>query len=280
MQPTILQMLQDQAKDRLKEAEVPLLSSEDSDTVDRTRLVFTVTLNKRTDTAPAILVESKLYERVRLWRDPAKEMELATWAQSGVGGPRITNEMLFQVFDGQLNQFIKAYREVNPNPTRAESAGPNSPVHHSDNSNALQWLNGITVFVSFRPDVLADAAQRAELQKTLQREAEEKLVKAGIPLLKWVAETERAGHPLLYIFITLSRPNSDRHAIEVESAFWQQVRPVRDPRKETSAVTWESEASDGWPISDEAVLKVLNNQLDEFIKAYRAANSKLSAVRQ
>ncbi len=79
MQPTVLQMLQDRAKDRLRQAEIPLLkATEEAEMRGRPRLVFTITLNKRTDTAPTIVVESRLYERVRLWRDPTKEMELAT----------------------------------------------------------------------------------------------------------------------------------------------------------------------------------------------------------
>ena len=283
MQPTVLQMLQDRAKDRLRQAEIPLLkSTEEAEMRGRPRLVFTITLNKRTDTAPTIVVESRLYERVRLWRDPTKEMELATWVWSGSGyASRVTHEMLFQVFEGQLDGFIRDYREVNPNPTRVISSTPNPPAQVKDNANSLQGLNGIKLFVAFRPDHLADAAQRAELQKKLQEEAESKLVQAGIPVPKYSDEPGR--RPLLYVLITLGhRPNFQMHApaIAVESAFWQEVLHLRDPQKQTYAVTWESEASDGGPITDDAVRQVLNRQLDEFIKAYSAANSKLSAVRQ
>ncbi len=83
------------------------------------------------------------------------------------------------------------------------------------------------------------------------------------------------------MFITLSQPNFHAPAIAVESAFWQQVRPVRDPRRQTYAVTWEWDASDDGPtVTDEALLRVFNSQLDAFMKAYNTANSKLSAVRQ
>jgi len=280
MQPSILQMLQDRAKDRLREAEVPLLQAIDQrDMAGRPRLVFTVTLNKSTTTAPTIVVDSRLYERVLLSSDPAKEMELATWVQSGIGvASRVTTEMLLQVFDGQLDGFISKYREVNPNRTTVEKSMVNPPAQdEGKNANSLQGLNGVDLFVSFRPDVLADTnqrTQRAELQKKLQKETEARLAKAGIP--KWGQETEQTPRPLLNLFITLSRPNSYRRAIEVESTFWQQVRPIRDLKKQTYAVTWESQGSDD-ELTDEALLRVITSQLEEFIKSYSTANPRLSS---
>jgi hypothetical protein len=283
---TTLQTLQDRANNRLRQAGIPLLQqTEDAGMVRRPRLVFTVTLNKHTETAPTIQVESRLYERVRLWRDAAKEMDLATWVQGGVGyAPKVTQEMLLEVFDGQLDEFINAYRAANPNPMSVESSTPNPPVQTRESSNSLQGLNGIRLFLSLRPDQLADAHHIADLQKMLQKEAEAKLVQAGIPVLK----TEPAGRPLLYLFITLSRPNVRTQAppIVVESDFWQRVRPIRDIGKEIYAVTWEShragsfaKSDDGAPvITEEAILKVLTSQLDEFIKAYNTANPKLSSV--
>ena len=279
MQPTILQVLQERARDQLTEAELPLLPATDAgDTVHSPRLVFIVTVNKNTDTAPAILVESKVYERGHLWRDSAKEMELATWVQHGVGAPRVTHELLFQVFDGQVKQFIKAYREVNPKPIHVERRTADPPSQLSVNSNGLEGLKGTNLFVAFRPDVRADANRRAQLQKALQKEAESRLVKAGIPLLNTAEEHERAGQSLLYLLITLSPPISYAPAIEVQGALWQQVRPVRDPQKQIYAVTWESRTRDDGPIADDAVLEILNNQLEEFIKAYKAANSKLATI--
>src|SRR5690349_4172950 len=63
LQATTLQMLQQRAKDRLQQAGIPLLKlSAEADMVGRPRVVFTVTLNKHIEAAPAILVESKFYE--------------------------------------------------------------------------------------------------------------------------------------------------------------------------------------------------------------------------
>ena len=277
-QPATLQMLQERARKMLKEAEVPLLESTDEvDMNGRPRLVFTVTLNKKTDTAPAVYVESSIYERVRLWRDEKKETDLATWVMDGVGGPTATQQMLLDVFDGQVKGFIKAYRAVNPNRSPAESGSADQAAQFSDNPNTLEGLTGAKLFVSSRPGAF-DHPRTPALIKMLQSEAEKKFKQAGIPLHRYGSESEPAGRPLFYIFITLSGANSGRSPIEIESKFWQRVRPVRDPRKDVYAVTWESKASDGGPVNDDAVLRVMNSQLDEFIMAFLAVNPKLTSV--
>lgn len=281
LQPTVLQMLQDRAKDGLKHAEIPVLqSTEESDMSGKPRLVFTVTANKPSDKAPTIVVESGLYERVRLWRDDTKEMELGTWVYSGNGyASRVTTEMLFQVFDGQLNRFIKDYREVNPKPTLAVSGstGPDPAPPLKEIGNSLQGLNGIDLFVWSGPSA-SPAAPLAALIKMVQTEAEKTFIEAGIPLLKYVKETEASGRRLLYISFKLNHPSSHASAIEVEGKFWQEVRPLRDLKKQMDAVTWESQTDNGGPINDEAVLQAVGAQIAEFIKAYRAANPQPSSA--
>lgn len=275
--PIILEQLQERANQQLTQAEIPLLKITDDDVTGRPVLAFLVTANKDTQTAPTIVVETKLNERVRLGRDATKELDLATWAYDGVGvASRVTEKLLFDVFDTQVNNFIKAYRAANPNLKAGEGTTASSLPPVEDKVDSLQGLNGITLFVAFRPEGKLESPQRVELRKALQKEAEAKLVTAGVPILKG-NDVEPAGHPLLYLLITLSQPLSDRHAIEIESKFWQDVRPVRDPEKQTYAVTWESQGNDGPPIIDAAVRGVLNSQLDEFIKAYTAANPKPAA---
>ena len=288
--PIVLQRLQTRAEDTLSEAGVPVLKrTNEADMVNRPRLVLTITVNQPTDTAPTILVESRLYERVRLLRDTSKERELATWVLGGVGiSPRATEEMMFQLFDGQLNYFIREYRGVNPTPPQPVVASPKPPTDVKDNANSLEGVNAIGVYVtfsllmrgpSFGPEQAGAASRRAELQKELQEEAKCKLVLAGIPVPKYWSKPDRL--PLLYMRIILgNRPTARSYAppITVESEFWQEVRHLRDLSKQTLAVTWESGASDGGPITDDAVRKVMNNQLDEFIKAYKAANPQLASV--
>jgi hypothetical protein len=282
MQPTVLQMLQDRAKDGLKHAEIPVVqATKQSDVSGRPRLVFTVTANKPSDHAPTIVVQSSLYERVRLGRDGTKEMELGTWVDSAFGyASRVTTDMLFQVFDAQLNRFIKDYREANPNPTLADSGTTGSDRHAvplKENGDSLHGLNGIDLYVWSGPS-LSPPAPLAALIKMIQSEAEKKFKEAGIPLLKYVKQPEGDGRPLLYVSFKLNHPTSHAPAIEVEGEFWQQVRPLRDPKKEIRAVTWESQTENGGPITDEAVLQVVSAQIDEFIKAYRAANPQASSA--
>jgi hypothetical protein len=274
--PVMLQHLQDRAKEQLTKAEIPLLKTNDDDVAGRPHLVFAVTANKDTQNAPTVVVTTKLFEPVRLSRDATKEMKVATWIHDGVGvASRLSEKLLFDVFDSQLNGFIRAYREANPNLKPNESSAATSVAPLRDNANSLQGLEGVTVFASFRSDGRRETPERAALRQSLQTEAEARLIKAAIPVLK--GNDPKAGQTTLTLVITLSPPLSDRHAIEVESKFFQYVQPMRDPQKQIWAVTWESQGQNGPPITDDAVRATVNQQLDEFIKAYTAANPKPAA---
>jgi hypothetical protein len=272
MQPTILQELRDRAKNRLRQGDIPVWESTDeAEMVGRPRLVFTVTLKKQTDPRPALLIESKLFQRVRLWRDPSQEVELATWSMSSVG-PNVEYEMLFALFDKPLDAFVREYRAANPNPSQLESR-TDAPAQLNDNASALQGLTGIDFMVSLRFIQFVDARFQALLDP-LQREGENKLKQAGIPLLR-SPDIARAGYPFLNVVLTLDQNGiSYAPAIDVRTQFWQRVRPVRDLKKYTYAPTWESHANDGPKITEEALRGIVNSQLDQFIEAYKTANPK------
>ena len=278
MQPSILLMLQDRATNALKYAGIPVLQSqEESDLHARPHLVFTVTVNKPAANAPLMIVEASLNERVRLWRDDTKEMELGTWVYSGFGyAARVTTQLLIQVFDGQVNRFIKDYRAVNPQPTLAVSTttAPAPPAQPAANGNSLQGLSVIDLFIWSGPGGSPEP-RLAALIKTVQGQAEMKFKDAGIPLFKFVRVPEGVGHPLLYVYFKLNPPDSPAPAIEVEGKFWQEVRPLRDLTKQTYAVTWELQTNNDGPITDEAVVQLIGAQVDEFIKAYKAANPRI-----
>ncbi|HET8671080.1 MAG TPA: hypothetical protein VFM05_10765, partial [Candidatus Saccharimonadales bacterium] len=270
-QPILLQKLQDRAIEALKQANIPLLKSTDhAEMAGRPRLVFTVTLNKEGHHDPAIHVESRVYQTVLLRRDRTKEMELATWVQSGIGVPSVTEKMLFDVLDGQLKAFIDAYRTANPEST-TDNRGLDALWPARDNANSLQGLNGIRLFIWCGPN-RSVSPETDVLLKMLKSEAEKKLQAAGIPVLLHATKEEPEGGPLLYVAIRLNRPGSRPDSIGVESKFWQRVFPARNPEKMLHVVTWESRVSEGTPITDDAVLKIVSSQLDEFIKAYRQAN--------
>ena len=120
-------------------------------------------------------------------------------------------------------------------------------------------------------------------EKLLQEAVETKLKAAGIKITRSTTQAERSGNALLYVWVKLSAPNAQTWAppISVESTFSQRVLLVRDPEKRTDAVTWQSQDSgpfaktdNGLPvITDEAVLEVVNRQLDEFIKAFKIGSA-------
>lgn len=278
MQPTILQKLQDRAANRLRQGEVPLMeATDDADMVGKPRLVFTVTLKKQGDPPPALLIESKLFQQVRLWRDPSQEVELPTWTMSSVG-PNVDSEMMFALFDKPLDAFVREYRAANPKPLGIESRTTEPRGQFKVKASALQGLTGIDFTVSLRLIQFVNPRFQA-LSDPLLREAQNKLKEAGIPLLRFPSELERAGYPLLNVVVTLDENGvSYAPAIDVRSQLWQRVQPIREPQKYTYVPTWESHANDGPAITEEALRKIVNSQLDQFIEAYKAANPKVSSL--
>lgn len=272
MQPAILQMLGDRAKSLLKQGQVPLLESTDeADTVGRPRLVFTITVKKPSDIPPALLIECKLFQRVRLWRDASQEFELSTWSWS-VNDPKADYEKLSTLFDMEVNTFVKVYREANPKPLRVENRPTEPPAQLKGSANVLQGLSGIDPIVTLQFIESVDPQLQA-LANPLQTEGENKLKQAGIPFLRNASDRVRAGYPLFNVVVTLN-PNLTPYApaIEVRTEFWQRVRRVQDLQKYTYTQVWQARDQDGAPITEEAVRKIVNSQLEQFIAAYKAAN--------
>jgi len=286
MRGPILTEMQNRARGFLMQADMPLLlSTDDTELAGKMRLTFIVTVNKATGRSMPVLVETELSERVRLRRDESKEMVLTTWAQRGIGGPEASTKMVLDVFDGQVKGFIKDYKSANEKPSEAKTSQAttsetSASAHSKEDSNSLQGLPGIRFFIPFREEIGVDPKTRAALKALVNAEAEKKLKEAGIPLLKYANESEKAGDPILQLWVKLSGPNYYAPPIEIETKFWQHVRPVRDLKTDIHAVTWASQFSDAGPITDEAVIQVVNRQIDEFIKAYNAANPKASAAKQ
>ena len=281
MRGPILAELQNRARSLLMQADMPmLLATDDAELAGKMRLMFIVTVNKEMGRSMPVLVETELSERVRLRRDESKEMVLTTWAQRGIGGPNASTKMVLDVFDGQVTGFIKDYKRANEKPNAAKSTGSNATAQSKEDSNSLQGLPGIRVHIPLREEIGVDPKTRDALKQLLNAEAEKKLKEAGIPLLKYANETEPAGDPILQLWVKLSGPNDYAPPIEIETKLWQHVRPVRDLKTSMHAVTWASQFADAAPVTDEAVIQIVNRQIDEFIKAYNAANPKASAVRQ
>lgn len=279
-QPIILQKLQDRARDLLRQGEVPFLqSTNEADIVGRPRLVFTITLRKHTDIHPGIGINGKLYQRVRLLRDPAQEIELATY-DSGVVGTTVTEQNLLALFEQIVKGFVTAYREANPASRPVESRNIEPPAPPRYNSDSLHELNGVIFLFSvdsiqFEGNREVGSISNHAFSTTVRTEVENRFKQAGIALLG--NRSEHAGSPLFTVSVSLAAPDLSRSEISVRSNLWQWISLVRDPQKETPAVTWEGRTSESGPINEETVRKALNNHLDEFMKAYRAANPNLSS---
>ena len=282
---TILRMLEDRARGWLRAAQVPIELADEAKVEGRPRLSFTITLKEPVDDAFPLFIDARLYQRVQLLRDPTKEAELVTWRMWSLG-PEITTEWLYTLFEKQVSAFINAYRRVNPAPTRADIRNADIPVDAKPGANALQGLNGVRVRTSVRfiqsgsqpyNAGVAQLKQQAFYQK-IETEAENKLKEAGIALLR--NETDQPGRPRLEVFITLGEPGLQVPAIEVGTNLWQEVQLVRDPAKRAYVSSWETDdtvtfgkSNDGASvITEDAVLKLLDSQIDAFIKSYKAAN--------
>ncbi len=281
-QSTLLPRLEDRARHSLEEAAIPISQATDeSGKSNRPRLVFTVSLSRKPETDP-VRVDGEIVQRIRLWRDSAKELELATWNMYGVGGPMVSEQMVVDVFDGQVAEFIKTYREVNATSQVSTQAVEDKPAEFTSPPNAFEGLNSTRVFVAVPQDMMLDGRPPVS-QQFLQDAAETKLKEAGIKIIRYTNEAEAAGNAILHIWVKLSPPNTQTWAppIGVESTFSQWVRLARDPEKRAEAATWKSQASGPFAktddgslvITDDAVLKVVNRQLDEFIKAFKTGNA-------
>jgi hypothetical protein len=283
MQPAILQVLRDRARDLLRKGEVRLVESTDeAKMVGKPRLVVTVRLKKQTDLPPAVTVDTDLYRKVRLSRDPSKELELPIWNASNIG-PEITERNLVSLLEGQLNAFVKTYQAVNAKSPQASVAEVPSPV--KADAHPMEGLLDIGFWFSIAfnrvegvpPVDLDPQVTNPELRRTLESEAEKKLQRAGIALRR--IRPDQMGQPHFMMMLIVNEASVDKHTppISVTSTFWQTVRLARNPQTETFMPTWRSHKSEGWPITEEALRRLMNSQLDQFIEAYKTANPKSSA---
>lgn len=283
-QSTLLQRLEDRARHSLEAAEIPISQSTDDDgKTSRPRLVFTVSLSRRPETDP-VRVQSEIFQKVRLWRDTEKELELPTWTMYGVGGSTVTRKMVLDVFDGQVAEFIKTYREVNSTSQVSTQPAIDKSAQFSSPPNAFEGLNSTQVFISV-PESMFDGRPPLS-EKFLLEAAETKLKAAGIKITRSTTQAERSGNAILSVWVKFGPPNEQTLApINVESTFSQWVLLDRDPQKRTDAVTWRGQDSgpfaktdDGLSVvTNEAVLEVVNRQLDEFIKAFKIGSAPRKA---
>jgi len=272
MRPVMLKTLHDRARELLTQGKVPLLEATDeAEMVDKPRLIFIVNVKKQTDPGPRLNIETKIVQRVSLWRDPAQVIELPTWDWN-VDSAQVDYASLSSFFDMQVKLFIKVYNEENSKPAQVENRKTELPPLKG-NANSLEGLKAIDFSVGIAFFETADERLN-RLWGPLRNETEAKLKQAGISLLRR-SDAATAGYPLLNVKIHLN-PNGVSYApaIQVRSEFFQRVCRPQDPKQFTYIPTWLLQTSDDSPITEEAIRKMLNSHLDQFIEAYKAANAK------
>jgi hypothetical protein len=136
-------------------------------------------------------------------------------------------------------------------------------------------LHAQTSAQSHYPDAL-ETDHRPAVLKLLKSDAETKFVKSGIPLLKTTQELQNApGSPELFITVTLDKPNGHVFPVVSETRLLQKARLSHVPSMELVVSTWVTNSIGNYEITDlESMRLQVGNEIDQFIKAYFAANPK------
>jgi len=141
---------------------------------------------------------------------------------------------------------------------------------------SLRGLNGVRLVVRFGRADAMEIGQRPAVLKLLQSDAENKLTKAGIPILKTVEDLNNApGSPELFVTVTLDKPNGYVFPVVSETRLLQKVRLSHLPSMELLVSTWVTNSIGNYPITDFDSMRLqVGNEVDRFIKAYLTANLK------
>lgn len=154
------------------------------------------------------------------------------------------------------------------------SAADEAQPQGTQNAATLKGLTAVRVVV----EVNQAAGEQQALRKTdLQDRLAAKLKKAGLQLL---GEKERAqGMPTLYLdasLLAVDKGDDGLFVYSIDLALLQEVRLLRDPGIKTASPTWRAAGALG--TVDAAEIAGLRDTTDElveqFLKAYRAANGK------
>jgi hypothetical protein len=151
-------------------------------------------------------------------------------------------------------------------------SGQTQAGHGGQESN-LKGLSGVRLIVMFgRADGLEEA-QRPEVLKMLEADTTAKLQTAGIPLLKFNDEIDKAGSPQLVVMVTLDIPNGYVNPIVTEVKLLQRVRLARDSSIELDAATWSAYGV-GNKLDFARIRRLVATNIDQFIRDFRTVNSK------
>ncbi len=152
--------------------------------------------------------------------------------------------------------------------------GPARAWADSDAERAtLKGLGEVYVLVEeLKPDAERDGLSRSQLQT----DAEGRLRRAGIRLLKQEETLNTPGTPTLYIRVTTSKSDGGMYAFSIEVRFQQSVFLDREPTIfHFSAPTWET-STVGTVGADNlrTVMDIVRNAVDRFVNAYGSVNPR------
>jgi len=115
--PELLKLVQADAIAKLQEAGIPLSRSKYVDEIGKAgdpRLVISVPMDER-NSSVSLTTEVKLFQKVRLSRDPSIETDAVTWSQrGGVTWPMPRDSVIRRQIAGEIDRFIQDYLSVNP----------------------------------------------------------------------------------------------------------------------------------------------------------------------
>jgi hypothetical protein len=110
----ILALVEADATAKFETAGIPLLRfTKEVEDAGSPQLIVYITLDKPNGFVSPLVANVKLLQRVRLARDPSIQADLATWEQSGIGGPTVTVEMMRGLVATEIDQFIRDYSVAN-----------------------------------------------------------------------------------------------------------------------------------------------------------------------
>jgi hypothetical protein len=134
--PAILKLVEGDLISKFQKAGIPLLRyANEVEDAGFPQLIVYLTCDKPNGFVYPLVTNVRLLQRVRLARDPTIEADLATWEQSGIGGPKLTVEMIRSQAATAIDRFIQDYLAVNP------KEGGRVPPHPMSNNGMQQTRN-------------------------------------------------------------------------------------------------------------------------------------------
>ncbi len=138
------------------------------------------------------------------------------------------------------------------------------------NRLSLRGLKGVYVSV----EKIDSEIEKDGLTKSLiRKDVELKLQRAGIKILSRDKWFETTGSPYLYVNVNvLKLPASKEYIYSINTAFRQNVYPVREPIEVIGATTWSIGEIVGITYNLNKIRSSVKGQADKFIKTYLTVN--------